>query len=163
MPLFFFILFKMNKYLSIPELRRKGEYYCSYQERCHAEVYKKLKTLTSSNRDINEVISKLIADDFLNETRFSESFVRGKFKNKNWGKIRLALELKKRSISKKNIEIAMKQISQSIYEAKFKQRFYFLTEKFKNEKKIIMKKKIFDYFNYRGWEHEIIYNEINKL
>ena len=162
MPLFF-ILFVMNKYLSIPELRRKGEYYCSYQERCHAEVYKKLKTFTSSNRDINEVISKLIADDFLNETRFSESFVRGKFKNKNWGKIRLALELKKRSISKKNIEIAMKQINQSIYEAKFKERFNFLTEKLKNEKKIIMKKKIFDYFNYRGWEHEIIYNEINKL
>ena len=86
-----------------------------------------------------------------------------KFKNKNWGKIRLGLELKKRSISKKNIEIAMKQISQSIYEAKFKERFNFLTEKLKNEKKIIMKKKIFDYFNYRGWEHEIIYNEINKL
>ena len=55
----------MNKYLSIPELRRKGEYYCSYQERCHAEVYKKLKTYTSSKTDINEVISKLIADDFL--------------------------------------------------------------------------------------------------
>ncbi|MBR66168.1 MAG: recombinase RecX [Flavobacteriaceae bacterium] len=153
----------MNKYLSIPELRRKGEYYCSYQERCHAEVYKKLKTYTSSNTDINEVISNLIADDFLNETRFSESFVRGKFKNKNWGKIRLILELKKRSISKKNIEIAMKQINQSIYEAKFKERFNFLIEKFKNEKKIIMKKKIFDYFNYRGWEHEIIFNEINKL
>ena len=77
----------MNKYLSITELRRKGEYYCSYQERCHAEVYKKLKTYTSSNTDINEVISKLIADDFLNETRFSESFVRGKFKNKNWVKL----------------------------------------------------------------------------
>ena len=153
----------MNKYLSISELRRKGEYYCSYQERCHAEVYKKLKTYTSSNTDINEVISKLIADDFLNETRFSESFVRGKFKNKNWGKIRLILELKKRSISKKNIEIAMKQINQNIYEAKFKERFNFLIEKFKNEKKIIMKKKIFYYFNYRGWEHEIIYNEINKL
>ena len=148
---------------ALQELRRKGEYYCSYQERCHAEVYKKLKTYTSSNTDINEVISKLIADDFLNETRFSESFVRGKFKNKNWGKIRLILELKKRSISKKNIEIAMKQINQSIYEAKFKERFSFLIEKFKNEKKIIMKKKIFDYFNYRGWEHEIIYNEINKL
>ena len=56
----------MNKYLSISELRRKGEYYCSYQERCHTEVYKKLKTFTSSNTDINEVITKLIADDFLN-------------------------------------------------------------------------------------------------
>ena len=99
----------------------------------------------------------------MNETRFSESFVRGKFKNKNWGKIRLSLELKKRSVSKKNIDIAMKQIDQGVYEAKFKERFNFLAEKFKNEKKIIMKKKIFDYFKYRGWENEIIYNEINKL
>ena len=127
------------------------------------EVYKKLRTFSSSNSDINEVIGKLISDDYLNETRFSESFVRGKFKNKNWGRIRLSLELKKRSISKKNIEIAMRQIDEDDYQNKFKERFYFLVEKFKNEKKIVMKKKIFDYFNYRGWEHAIIYNEINKL
>ena len=127
------------------------------------EVYKKLRTFSSSNSDINEVIGKLISDDYLNETRFSESFVRGKFKNKNWGRVRLSLELKKRSISKKNIEIAMRQIHEDDYQNKFKERFYFLVEKFKNEKKIVMKKKIFDYFNYRGWEHAIIYNEINKL
>lgn len=127
------------------------------------EVYKKLRTFSSSNSDINEVIGKLISDDYLNETRFSESFVRGKFKNKNWGRVRLSLELKKRSISKKNIEIAMRQIDQDDYQNKFKERFCFLVEKFKNEKKIMMKKKIFDYFNYRGWEHAIIYNEINKL
>ena len=127
------------------------------------EVYKKLRTFSSSNSDINEVIGKLISDDYLNETRFSESFVRGKFKNKNWGRIRLSLELKKRSISNKNIEIAMRQIDEDDYKNKFKERFYFLVEKFKNEKKIVMKKKIFDYFNYRGWEHAIIYNEINKL
>ncbi len=153
----------MNKYLSITDLLKKGEYYCSYQERCHAEVYKKLRTFSSSNSDINEVIGKLISDDYLNETRFSESFVRGKFKNKNWGRVRLSLELKKRSISKKNIEIAMRQIHEDDYQNKFKERFYFLVEKFKNEKKIVIKKKIFDYFNYRGWEHAIIYNEINKL
>ena len=153
----------MNKYLSIPDLLKKGECYCSYQERCHVEVYKKLRTFSSSNSDINEVIGKLISDDYLNETRFSESFVRGKFKNKNWGRIRLSLELKKRSISKKNIEIAMRQIDEDDYQNKFKERFYFLVEKFKNEKKILMKKKIFDYFNYRGWELAIIYNEINKL
>jgi len=127
------------------------------------EVYKKLRTFSSSNSDINEVIGKLISDNYLNETRFSESFVRGKFKNKNWGRVRLSLELKKRSISKKNIEIAMRQIHEDDYQNKFKERFYFLVEKFKNEKKIMMKKKIFDYFNYRGWEHAIIYNEINKL
>ena len=127
------------------------------------EVYNKLKTFSSSSSDINEVIGKLISDDYLNETRFSESFVRGKFKNKNWGRIRLSLELKKRSISKKNIEIAMRQIGEDDYQNKFKERFYFLVKKFKNEKKIMMKKKIFDYFNYRGWENAIIYNEINKL
>jgi len=127
------------------------------------EVYKKLRTFSSYKSDINEVIGKLISNDYLNETRFSESFVRGKFKNKNWGRIRLRLELKKRSISKKNIEIAMRQIDEDDYQNKFKERFHFLVEKFKNEKKIVMKKKIFDYFNYRGWEHTIIYNEINKL
>ena len=45
-----------------------------------------------------------INENYLNESRFSENFVRGKFKIKNWGKIKIVQELKSRNISDINIK-----------------------------------------------------------
>ena len=95
---FFFNLFEMKINLSYNELKLKMQYYCSYQERCHNEVIKKLKTYRVSSNEQNNIISELIRDDFLNETRFAKSYTRGKFKFKNWGKKRIILELKKRKL-----------------------------------------------------------------
>ena len=107
LPLFFYLFLMKEKFFSTEELQKKLEYYCSYQERCHSEVQKKLMNFTINFRDINHVISKLIEDGYLNETRFSKEFTIGKFNHKNWGKIRIRLELKKRKISNKNIDLSL--------------------------------------------------------
>tara|TARA_Y100000768_G_scaffold295941_1_gene229770 strand:- start:3 stop:275 length:273 start_codon:yes stop_codon:yes gene_type:complete len=82
-----------KRFFSVDELQKKLEYYCSYQERCHFEVYNKLMSFTSNISDINDVITKLIDDGYLNETRFSKEFTIGKFNHKNWGRVRIRLEL----------------------------------------------------------------------
>ena len=92
---FFFILFQMKNKLSYNEFKLKMQYYCSYQDRCHYEVLKKLIRIMQHNEK-NNIISELISEDFLNETRFAKSFSRGKFKFKNWGRNRIKLELKKK-------------------------------------------------------------------
>ena len=61
------------------EIQKKLEHYCSYQERCHQEVSKKLKELGVFGTTIDKVISHLIEQNYLNETRFAEHFVHGKF------------------------------------------------------------------------------------
>ncbi len=163
LPLFFYLFFMKKHFFSVNEIQKKLEYYCSYQERCHLEVYTKLKNLTSNNEEINQVISKLIDDGYLNETRFSKEFTIGKFNNKNWGRIRIKRELKKRKISQKNIQIGLDQLNNLSYEKKLSDLFEFQLNKFKQKNDIYTKKKIFDYLNYRGWEKDLIFKKINSI
>ena len=59
----------------------------------------------------------------MKETRFSKSFVRGKFKIKNWGKFRIINELKMRNISTYNMNQGLKEIDEIEYQNKFEEIF----------------------------------------
>ena len=152
-----------NQSLTVAEAQKKLEQYCAYQERCHKEVADKLKELGMIPAAMDTIISQLIQDNYLNETRFAQSFARGKFRIKKWGKNRIVRELKLRYISDYNIKMGMKEISDTDYES----TFYQLFEKRKLEvaqlSKPQQKKKILSYLSYRGWEHPRIYNALNEL
>ena len=152
-----------KKYFSIDEIQKKLEYYCSYQERCHLEVFNKIMKLTTNIGDANNIITKLIDDGYLNETRFCKEYSIGKFKHKNWGKNRIISELKKRKISNRNIEMGLDEIDEDIYIERFNELFDKQLERYASKNDMYTKKKIFDYFNYRGWEKDLIFKKINKL
>ena len=146
--------------LLLNEIQRKLEHYCAYQERCHKEVAQKLREIGVYGTLIDVVIGKLIEANYLNETRFAENFVRGKFRIKKWGKKRLIRELKIREISDWNIKNALKEISEPEYYDCCRS----LVEKFwvsnSNRSLIIRKKKIWAALQYRGWETELIMENI---
>ena len=99
-----------KKDLTQKEIEYKIQSYCSYQERCHSEVYKKLKEFKIEEQMINEILSNLITQNFLNESRFSKLFSKSKFNVKNWGRIRIKNELRKRNISPHNIKLGLEEI-----------------------------------------------------
>jgi|TARA_B110000444_G_scaffold201210_1_gene193015 regulatory protein len=152
-----------NKDLTTKQIESKLQYYCSYQDRCHKEVIEKLKTFDIKSNESNEIISNLIKDNYLNESRFSENFVRGKFKIKNWGKVRIVRELKQRNISTYNINLGLKEIDNQEYQKKFDEIFKNKLSSLGNLNKIIKKKKIISYLLYRGWESNLIYLKINEI
>ena len=161
---FFFTFFLMKKnILSYEEMKSKAQSYCAYQERCHMEVENKLKTYSTSQEEINNIIYEPIKNNYLNETRFAQAFARGKFKFKNWGRNRIKMELEKRKVSKKNIDLGLNEIIEEDYIKKLDELFQKCSEKFKKYDRQNMKKKIFDYLNYRGWEYDKIFNKLNEL
>ena len=152
-----------NGDLTLKEIEGKLQYYCSYQDRCHKEVIEKLKTFNVKQHDSNQIISNLINDNYLNESRFSESFVRGKFKIKNWGKIRIISELKRRNISPYNITLGLKEVEDQDYLNKFEEIFKKKLSSLNNLSSDVKKKKIISYLQYRGWESSLIYSKINEI
>lgn len=84
--------------------------YCAYQDRCHQEVRTKLLSLKIYGDWLEEIMSELIKQDFLNEERFAKNYARGKFRIKGWGKVRIVSELKKRRISEYCIRKALDEI-----------------------------------------------------
>src|SRR5690554_2528178 len=104
-----------NKTYTVDEAKRRLERYCAYQERCHKEVIQKLYEMRMIPLAVDQIIDHLLRHNFLNETRFSQAFARGKFRTKKWGRNRIVNELKMRQISKFNIQIALKEIPDSEY------------------------------------------------
>jgi len=99
----------------------KLQRYCAYQDRCHKEVRTKLINLGVYGLDLENVITELIADNFLNEERYACSYARGKFRMKGWGRVRIRQELKFRKISDYCIKKAMKEIEEDDYMATLKE------------------------------------------
>ena len=152
-----------RKSYTLAQAQKKLEYYCAYQERCHKEVIAKLKTLGMIPSVIDKIISELIKANYLNETRFTQSFVRGKFRIKKWGKNRILQELKVRDISSFNIKLGMKEISDDNYQKTFYELFEKRRREVKQLTKTEQKKKIFSYMSYRGWENSKIYEALRDL
>jgi regulatory protein len=142
-------------------IKKKIEYFCAYQERCHYDVNIKLNKLGVFDNQVDEYICYLIDENFLSETRYSEAYVRGKFNNNNWGRIKIIRELKLRNISEWNINKAIKQIDDAEYEKKL----YKICEKQVQQISGTLsevKNKIIRRLNQKGWETDLIIKCLNR-
>lgn len=81
------------------EILQKLARYCAYQERCVQELEQKMKTFDVPPSDFSEYVKWLQENNYLNEARFVEIFVRSKFNQKGWGRTKINYELRKRGIS----------------------------------------------------------------
>ncbi len=154
---------KKKKYVSKLDALEKLQKYCAYQDRCHKEVRSKLLDLGIYGDDLEQIIAELIAENFLNEERFAQSYARGKFRMKHWGKRKILQELKARQISAYCIKKGMAEIDDDEYEKKL----FGLIEKKNNSLKennvYIRRKKLFDYAYRKGYESFLIQNCIKVL
>lgn len=154
---------KLVKTYTVEEAKRTLENYCAYQERCHKEVAQKLRDMRMIPEAIDIVVVHLLEQNFLNETRFAKTYVRGKFRVKKWGRKRLEIELKKREISTFNIKEAFKEISESDYVKTFHELAEKKAATIKETNSFKKKKKLADYLLYRGWESYLVYDKVNEL
>ena len=135
----------------------KLKYYCGYQERSHAEVKEKIYSYGLWKQDVEKLLSQLIEEDYLNEERFAKAFAGGKFRMKQWGKVKIKYELKQKQVSEYCIKKGLKEIDEEEY---LKTLNKLLDEKssiLKTEKNMLIKKrKISDYLLQKGYERDLI-------
>jgi regulatory protein len=104
-----------TKQLSKEQALQKLRHYCSYQERCHAEVKEKLYSFGLFKQVVEECISQLIEENYLNEERFAIQFAGGKFRIKQWGRQKIKHELKLKRVGEYCIQKAIREIDQEQY------------------------------------------------
>ena len=89
--------------------------FCAYQERCHSEVRTKLIKMEVYGDTLEEIMSQLVSEDFLNEERYARSYARGKFRMNRWGKFKIRMHLKQKRVSEYCIEKGMTEIEEEVY------------------------------------------------
>ena len=145
---------------SLPKIKQ----YCAYQERCHSEVRDKLYSFGLHKNEVEEIISTLITENYLNEERFAIHFAGGKFRMKQWGKIKIKQALKHKQVSEYCIRKALKEIDNNEYQKAFSKLAEQKLKTLKQEKNIFIKKrKLQDFLMQKGYEREMITDAIKNM
>lgn len=139
----------------------KAESWCAYQERAHVEVRNKLFEWGVYPSEVDQIISTLIGDNFLNEERFAMAYASGKFRIKKWGRIKIKYALKLKKITPKLIQKALQSIDDEDYMAvlrhEVEKKASTIRESDANKRKF----KIVAFLVGRGFERDLIFDVLN--
>ncbi len=95
------------------EWMEKMRRWCSIQERCTFDVKRKLHPHGVPESTVNQVIDALVAENFLSNARFLESYVRAHVEYKGWGPRRIIQGLRQKGFSGTQAESSVADVPQS--------------------------------------------------
>lgn len=154
-----------KKSLTKEQVYQKLRHYCAYQDRCHSEVKTKAYSFGLRKSEVEELTAKLIEENCLNEERFAKAFAGGKFRIKQWGRIKIKSELRNKQISNYCIAAALDEID----DVKYKETLHKLAVKRWNSIKgagtnlFIKMTKTRDHLLLKGYETNLVATEIKAL
>lgn len=135
--------------------------FCAYQDRCHKEVRQRLLERQVYGHDLEEVMTALIVDDFLNEERYARSYVRGKFRMKKWGRNKILQHLKYNDISPYCVKKGLSEIDEDEYRETLSILMQRKDRDIKEKDVYKRRKKISSYLVQKGYEIGIISEMLN--
>ena len=134
--------------------------FCAYQDRCHSEVRSKLLKMHVYGDDLEEIISELVSEKFLDEERFARSYARGKFRMNRWGRFKIRMHLKQKQVSDYCIAKGLEEIDEEEYEQVLDE---LLRSKLRNELTYQNKQKAKASLMRKGFEPELISQRLRTL
>jgi regulatory protein len=151
------------KLYDLKEAYLRASSYCAYQERTQDEVRDRLKEWNIRGEDAESVIARLIEENFLNEERFSKAFAGGKFRMKQWGRLKIRQELRGRGVSDYCIKQALKEIDESEYRQTLRRVLEKKNDTIKDEDTIIRKQKLIRFALGKGYENDLVWNAVEEI
>lgn len=141
----------------------KIKHYCSYQERCHSEVKDKLYSNSLKKNEVDEIVSLLIENNYLNEERFAIQYAGGKFRMKQWGRRKIQYELQQKGVNDFIIKIALKEIDEEKYLETLQKLAQVKFNASKAENHLVRQSKTNTYLLQKGYEQRLISQVLNEM
>jgi regulatory protein len=149
-----------RKKVTPPEALAKLYRYCTYQERSHLEAKNKLFELGLTPNDVDELLTRLIMEGFLNEERFAKAFAGGKFRMKKWGRLRIVNELEARGLTKNCIKAGLKEIEEDDYHKTLQRLLEKKSNEIDEEDQFVKRDKLSKYAIQKGFEPDLVWRII---
>jgi regulatory protein len=154
---------KRFKKLTPAEVRKKVYHYCAYQERSHLEVKSKLYDFGLTTPEVDEMISHLITEGYLNEERFAKAFAGGKFRLKNWGKLKIVQALESKGLTKNCIASGLKEIDDNDYIKTIELLIDKKADQIDEHNAFIKRDKLAKYILQKGFEPELVWRILKEV
>lgn len=152
-----------NRELIVKEAYSKMAQLCSRSEQCTADIRRKMVVYELVDEIVEEIITKLQKDKFLDDKRFIKAYISDKFRLNKWGKIKMKHYLKMKGLPDSLISEGLDSIDEEKYIAT-------LLKTMKDKAKTIKKKDKFEkmgqiirFTQNRGFEPELIHRHLNEV
>jgi regulatory protein len=154
---------KKQKTYTPKEALIKAAAYCAYQERTQQEVRTKLYTYGLEPDDVEEIIVRLGQEKMLDEERYAQAYVRGKYGLKKWGRRKIVQGLKFKGISDYCIKQGLKEIDYDVYEQNLQQLLEKKNASEKEKNPFARRQKLTYYLMSKGYESDLVQEAIKKI
>lgn len=153
---------RKDKKLTTADARLRIYRYCAYQERCHQEVKTKLYEFGLSKSEVDEIVTDLITDGYLNEERFAKAFAGGKFRMKKWGRIKIEHELDSKGLTAACIRSGLAEIDEEEYLVSLRNILISKARQVIVENEFVKKDKIASFAIQKGYEPELVWKILKQ-
>lgn len=136
---------------------------CSRREYCPEDIRLKLQSWGVGENDTGRVIEILIKENFLNENRYAEAFVKDKFNYNKWGKVKITAHLKMKKIPAGIIINALDSIDDDLYRKTLSDLIATHRRGIKAKNQYDLKGKLFRYGLSKGFESDLLYGIISSV
>ena len=137
--------------------------YCALQDRCQWNVTQKMKEWGLLEMTQNHILEILIQEKYVDEERFAQSFCRGKFLIKKWGKVKITNELKKKKISDICIKKGLEEIDLTEYDLLLEDLLTKKNDTLRDKNHFTRKSKLARFLIQRGFEGNLVWDKIREL
>ena len=137
--------------------------YCALQDRCQWDVTQKMKEWGLLEMTQNHILEILIQEKYVDEERFAQSFCRGKFLIKKWGKVKITKELKKKKITDICIKKGLDEIDLADYDLLLEDLLTKKNDTLRDKNHFIRINKLARFLIQRGFEGNLVWDKIREL
>jgi regulatory protein len=141
----------------------KAADFCAYQERSQQQVRDKLYDYGLHFDEVEEILTELIMEGFINEERFARAFIGGKFRMKKWGKQKILQSLRPHKISEYCIRKGMEEIDPEDYWQALLEHTEKKYAQLSGSSPYIIKGKLTQHLYAKGFESDLIREAVEQI
>lgn len=141
----------------------KAADFCAYQERSQQQVRDKLYDYGLHQDEVEEVLSELITEGFINEERFARAFIGGKFRMKKWGRQKILQSIRPHKISDYCLRKGIEEINPDEYWKVLLDHTEKKYHQLKGNSAYIIKGKLTQHLYTKGFEADLIKEAVDQI
>ena len=136
--------------------------WCSRREYCSKDIFDKVVSWGCTPDEAHKVVDFLVEQNFLNDRRYTEAFVKDKLRFNKWGRVKIAYMLRAHNIERSIISDVLSEIDENEYSE-------VLMDELQKKHKTIkgntfeINGKLFRFATGRGFESEIVNEMISRI
>lgn len=136
---------------------------CAGREYCSDDIRSKLESWGIRGDDSVKILEILAREKFLDDRRYAEAFVKDKYRQNKWGRLKIASMLRMKNIPGDIINSALQAIDEDEYRQTVREIVMSHRKSVKAKNNYDLKGKLMRFGLSKGFESNLLYDLMNEI